>query len=204
MLINLILALSLIGYFSISWFVPWEELTTNSTISISYLFDIFIVLLAAFSFRKIPNLKLNLLRHLAQFIFAIFLAGIFAYLPVHLQWQTPFKYLDKLFIQLIILAPLIEEFVFRFSLYELQEKSKLPTVIKYLINAIAFSISHAPALWILPEVFHQFIIYQLGYTFVLGLYCYHIKFRYKSDSAVIVIHLLFNLVFYGFVKLSLL
>ena len=57
-----------------------------------------------------------------------------------------------------------------------------PILKNYLLlcNAIMFSISHVPALFVLPKEFYGFIYLQLLYTFLLGWICAKARIRTGS------------------------
>lgn len=184
-------------YFSIAWFFPWGKIQPDMTVSISYVFDLFFVaVLWSLTRNKkiIGNIKLN------KLIGKIIITGIFALLCIFishtLKLKTPFKYIDHLWLQILILAPIIEELVFREAIFELHKKLKLK--MKYLIiaNALLFSISHIPALFYLPPEFHSFIYFQIIYTVGLGWMCAKSKQQTLGISEPILLHFLFNLIFF--------
>lgn len=196
-----VVLVSVAAYFSISWLVPWIEIGRG--VSASYLFDFVIVLLGVGILRKLPILKVqNIKLELLRWVIAVFFAAACILIINQTKLHTPFKYVEFLLVQMIILAPIVEELVFRFSLFELAQRLKTNIAFNYLLNSVAFSVSHLPALWVLPETFHKFIYFQLGYTFVLGTVCTHIKYRKKSDLSSISFHFFFNLAFYAAVKLA--
>lgn len=103
---------------------------------------------------------------------------------------------NEILVPLLLIAPLLEEAVFRLFLWEpLQNLTKQP-VLALLITSALFSYSHLHALWFVPSEIHSFIIYQTAYTFALGLACGYFMYRYYSLSSSILIHFAFNLGFY--------
>ena len=97
---------------------------------------------------------------------------------------------------LLIVAPLLEESIFLFMLWQpVQILTKKP-VIALLVSALLFSYSHFHAIWFTPPEVHQFIIYQSLYTLVLALGCGYYVYRYSSLASAICIHFAFNLGFY--------
>jgi membrane protease YdiL (CAAX protease family) len=94
------------------------------------------------------------------------------------------------------LAPIIEEFVFRFAFYEILKKKVANRKTLYFLNALLFSISHAGALSVLPKEFFPFIFFQIGYTFILGWICTKAKDDSNSIVEPIILHFVFNFLFY--------
>ena len=190
-----------ISYFTISWFFPWEEYQWDSSISISYLFDFIFISLVALTFKKIPNIKVEhqsllpgkLIATFAMASFVIFLNGLLAI-------ETPFRFIDKLAIQLLVLAPIIEELVFRFAFFHIFKKFELSPTWQMVVNAGLFSLSHLPAMWTLPSEFQVFVGYQVLYTFALGWVCTKAKMRHKSIIIPVLMHFVFNLTFYVAIK----
>ena len=190
-----------IFYFYMSWFFPWDIFQSKSTISITYVFDTFFVLTTFFIFK---NKKILGKLDRKGFVFrlsAVSAIGVFCILIAKsLELKSPFKYIEYLFIQILILAPIIEEFVFRGAFIQVFENAKLKKPVIIYLNAILFSMSHLPALWFLPEEFHGFIGFQLFYTLLLGWIC--AKSRVKTNGMLepVVLHFAFNLIFYIAVK----
>ncbi|MBT4792381.1 MAG: CPBP family intramembrane metalloprotease, partial [Halobacteriovoraceae bacterium] len=105
-------------------------------------------------------------------------------------------------LQLLLLAPLIEELVFREGFVALFEKFKLNKILILSLNSILFSLSHLPALWHLPVEFHSFIAFQVFYTLILGWICTKVRIETKGLALPIIHHFLFNLIFYVALKMS--
>lgn len=184
-------------YFAVTWFFPWDVIQWNSTVSISYIFDI-IFCISCFVIFRLPirfgnqDTKGAVSRIIATIgvaTFSLFIANLFIL-------SAPFKYIELLFLQILILAPLIEEFLFRYAIFGALEKYFHNKNYLLLCNALLFSLSHAPAIYILPKEFHGFIYAQLIYTFFLGWIC--AKARLKTGSIIepIILHFIFNLIFY--------
>jgi membrane protease YdiL (CAAX protease family) len=125
-------------------------------------------------------------------VFAVLCIGI----SVGLKLNSPFRFLDLIFLKLLIMAPLLEELVFRGVFVEVGERAKLNPKVSLLFNPILFSISHAPALWYVGAEFHGFIGFQLLYTLGLGYLCTQARLKTKGVLAPVILHLAFNLVFY--------
>lgn len=184
-------------YFLILWLVPWQEMYSIGSLPSSILFDIIFIILGLFIFKmKIFVTKLKPKVFMAQGLVVIVLAIFCIFLSNLMKLNSPFKYLDLIFLKLLIIAPIVEELVFRGVFIEVGEKVKLNRRVSALLNAFLFSLSHAPALWFLEKEFHSFIVFQLIYTLALGYICALSRFKSKGIVAPITLHFLFNLVFY--------
>jgi membrane protease YdiL (CAAX protease family) len=109
--------------------------------------------------------------------------------------ETPFKYIENPWIQLLLFAPIFEELVFRSSIQERLKKDIRSKSVIPLISAILFSVSHAIALWFLHEKFYSFVYVQIGYTFFLGWILAKAQDRGAKTIEPILLHFIFNLFF---------
>ena len=186
-----------IFYFYMSWFFPWDTFQVESSISITYVFDIIFGIVTLLIYKK-KNLigsidKVLFLKHMGVVIgLGICLVGF----SLLVKFNAPFKFIDHLFIQILVLAPIIEELVFRGAIFEVHANSKLKKMAIIGLSSVLFSISHTPALWHLPSEFHSFIIFQLFYTLILGWICAYSRALTGGIVAPISLHFGFNLVFY--------
>lgn len=189
--------LSPIIYFSIAWLYPWDKIQWDSTISISYLFDILFCVISLFVFKLRLKVKGQDLKGATSRIIAIVGIASFSLFLVNIsKFPAPFKYIEQLFLQILILAPIVEEFIFRFAIFGATEKYFKNKNHLLLSNSLLFSISHAPGIFMLPSQFHGFIYIQLGYTFLLGWICSKARLKTGSIIEPIIIHFVFNLLFY--------
>lgn len=123
--------------------------------------------------------------------FAAFkLAGIMA-IPIPFAFDAA----ETLFF-LLIVAPILEEFVFRFFLWQPIEWTTRLRAAAWLGTSVAFAYSHFHAIWYLPPEYHLFVQYQTAYTFVLGLACGYFVYKHQSLLAALALHFMFNLGFY--------
>jgi membrane protease YdiL (CAAX protease family) len=186
-----------IFYFAMSWFFPWENFQWHSSIAVSYVFDGIFILCLSLAFRLWtpirPFLHQGLMPRLLMTVgvafFSLFLINLFGV-------PAPFRFVESLEFQLLILAPVIEELIFRHVFFGIFDRYFYRTHLLLLSSAVLFSLSHVAALWVLPNEFHGFIYIQLIYTLVLGWIC--AKSRYQTGNALeaIVLHFVFNLIFY--------
>jgi len=191
------MALVPIAYFAVSWFFPWDIFNINTTISIEYIFDIVFVVSIYFLLKKKVSKELP---DPQIFVIKVVVVAIIAFACIKTsQWIgliSPFKYVDQIFIQLLILAPIIEELVFRGAFYLVSERYHNNKKFILFANSILFSLSHAPAFFVLPVEFHSFIWFQLFYTLILGWICTNSRMRTGSLIEPISLHFVFNLIFY--------
>ncbi len=97
---------------------------------------------------------------------------------------------------LLLVAPILEELIFRFFLWQPIEWLGRKPIIAWVVTSLMFSYSHLHSIWFVPKEIHTFIVYQTIYTLFLGLACGFFIFRNKSVAGAILIHFAFNLGFY--------
>lgn len=205
--LNFYLALFLpMFYFCLQWQVNWQELTPQGwSISISYLFDACFALsvLAIGSKRNFLGVlkKRNLIIRMVLVVGVALLCVTILYMSEMLN--SPFKHVDSLFLQMLLLAPILEELVFRGAIYELFKLAEVKIWVNNLINSILFAASHAAGFFVLPKEFYPFLVFQMQYTFVLGHLCAKSRERTHGVLEPIILHFAFNLVFYVAVKMQL-
>ncbi len=185
-------------YFISIYLIPWELIPNYGPFHFSYLFDIlFSLVLIGFYKIHIPiEMRVD-----KKFYIRLIFIGLFSLIAVqvvvHLPGENPFLLLDHAFIKLVIVAPILEEFIFRVVLGP-RFLQRLSLRKAGLINGAIFSFSHSFALLNLPSEYHPVIWWQLVYTFILGYCCYLSYERDKSIWAPVSLHFIFNLVFYLF------
>jgi membrane protease YdiL (CAAX protease family) len=96
---------------------------------------------------------------------------------------------------LFVIAPLLEEGVFHFLLWE-PLKNLWNNKAAYIITTLIFAYSHFHAKWFVPAEYHGFIHYQTLYTIGLGAWAGYFIWRYNSLASAILLHLAFNVGFY--------
>lgn len=186
-----------IVYFTISWFFPWDKILNGVSISPSYFFDVLFVGLTLYFFRSKLEIGKTKLKFLIIRIILSVLFGLLCVVVINFfNLNAPFKFVDKLFIQVLVLAPIIEELIFRSAFFIVFKRAKLNLKLQGVINSLLFSLSHLPAIWILPDEFKSFVIFQLFYTFILGWICFKARQTSKGIFEPIIVHFVFNLIFY--------
>jgi membrane protease YdiL (CAAX protease family) len=96
---------------------------------------------------------------------------------------------------LLIVAPILEESLFRFFIWEPLSWLFRP-VYAWVFTSLIFSYSHLHAIWFVPKEIQLFVIYQTVYTLGLGLASGFFVFRFRSILGAMAIHFSFNLGFY--------
>lgn len=182
-------------YYGMGWFFPWELFQIRSTISVSYLWDLVFAVICG-ALYGLNYKSFNSKGAVARFLAISALACLSIFILQYSEVQVPFRFLERPFLQLLILAPLVEELVFRFAflgayLQVLKSKNKA-----LLISSGLFSISHLPGMWHLPEEFTFFVVIQLVYTFFMGWVIGKARIRTGGVLEPIALHFLFNLFFY--------
>jgi membrane protease YdiL (CAAX protease family) len=114
----------------------------------------------------------------------------------YMEIETPFRLLNGLEWHLLVFAPVLEELVFRqtfqrFLIHQVGGKR-----VTSMLVASIFAFSHLIALKVLPSEYVPFIGFQVFYTFILGVLCGQAMLRFHSFIVPIILHFLFNLVFY--------
>jgi membrane protease YdiL (CAAX protease family) len=96
---------------------------------------------------------------------------------------------------LLIVAPLLEEFIYRLAFWKSLEEISSNKVFLVLITSLLFSIGHFTAYFFVPAEFKPFIVYQTVYVFWLALLLGTIRASTQAISTPVLFHFLFNLGF---------
>ena len=96
---------------------------------------------------------------------------------------------------LLLVAPILEEGVFRFFLWWPFERRNKPTW-AWGFTTLCFSYAHWHAAWTVPVEWQGFLAYQTCYTLVLGLACGAAVYFLRSLTGAILLHFAFNLGFF--------
>ncbi len=162
----------------------------------SYILELILVLVS-FAITK-PKFGLNgcFEKNRLRIYASLLVAGFLTYRGAgSLNIQIPFVLNSiETLIFLLIVAPILEECIFRFFLWKACKEIN-PKVI-WVSTSVIFSYSHFHAFWFVPQSIHPFIIYQTAYTLILGLVCGYFIFKHRSLLSAILIHFFFNLGFY--------
>lgn len=163
----------------------------------SYFFEVIFVLVTYLIWRK--NIRIWKKIDLSDFIFScIALAsGFLIYkMASPIGLIVPFDFQSKLTLFfLLIVAPLLEEFLFRMALWE---SLKIIYNKKWFLigtTTILFSIGHLLSYWFVPSEFKTFVVYQSIYVIFLAIALGWQRSKTNSLSVPILIHFMFNLGF---------
>jgi membrane protease YdiL (CAAX protease family) len=182
-------------YFAFSWGLPWQKIP--STISFSYVFDLLFALGVSFFFR-LPwkfkwNLNLQTLKAIGE-VLALAVCSIAAIFLMEID--NPLRGVEYLEWHLLLLAPILEELVFRQTFQRILISNMGGKRVTSMLVAAIFAFSHLVGLTVLPVNYVPFIGFQVFYTFVLGVICGQALLRFHSVFAPIFMHFIFNLAFY--------
>ena len=191
----------IVVYFGFSWGLPWNKIP--STISFSYIFDFVFALTVSFFYRLPWKFKWKINKQALKafvevFALAVGVIGAIYYLDI----QTPFRLVNNLEIHLLLLAPLLEELVFRQTFQRVLIHNVGGKNVTSMLVASIFAFSHLVGLMVLPAEFVPFIGFQVFYTFVLGVICGQALLKFQSLLAPIILHFIFNLSFYVAMQLE--
>lgn len=190
-----------IAYFSFSWGLPWHMIP--SKISFSYLFDLLFALGVCFIFRLPWKFKFKFNRHILVAFFELICLAVGTIAAIwYFDIETPFRLVQDIEWHLIILAPLLEELVFRQTFQRLLVHSVGGKRVTSMFVAAIFAFSHLVGLKVLPAEYVPFIGFQIFYTFILGLLCGQALLRFSSILIPVSMHFLFNLMFYFALQLE--
>lgn len=182
-------------YFAFSWGLPWQKIP--STISFSYVFDLFFCLSVSFFFRLPWKFKWNITKQTFKSAAEVLILAIGSIYAIwHLEIELPFRLVHNLEWHLLLFAPVLEELVFRQTFQRVLISSVGGKNVTSMLVASIFAFSHLVGLMVLPVEYVPFIGFQVFYTFVLGLLCGQALLRFHSVLAPIFLHFLFNLTFY--------
>lgn len=167
----------------------------------SYLFEICFVISTYLVFRKKREINLfkfelnqkNIIRLLPW----PFVGYVIYRLALKSTILIPFDFSSyTLVFLLLIFAPILEEFVFRFALWEAVSDYVKSEELQVWISSILFSFGHLASMYMLPPDFRPFVLYQSVYVIILGIGVSQMRIKTGSIFGSIIIHFLFNLGFY--------
>lgn len=135
----------------------------------SYFFDISFFLISTYFYGnhfKFWDLRFDKKFYLS-FLFGGILTSILASsLKINIYFDLQ-SYEILLF--LLFIAPVIEELIFRFSLWEPIRELTPNRSWAVIVSSLVFSLSHFFAYFVIVEAFRAFVLYQSFYTFILGI-----------------------------------
>ena len=176
----------------------WREISPYY----SYLFEAGIIGAAIFVYQKRTAFKWPNLQNLVTFGCVALVAGFGAHdtagvfgilIPFNLEG------FETLFL-LLILAPVLEELLFRFALWEPLELFTKSGVVIVALTTLFFVSGHLMSYSYVPDEFKSFIVYQAMYVTLLGIGAGFARLKYGMPTAILV-HFFFNLGFFVSAKM---
>lgn len=127
---------------------------------------------------------------------SLLLGAFIALAGTQFNLDIPFDFAEpELWLQLVIVAPLLEEALFRLLTWNtLAGWIRRPRVL-IMMTATLFALAHYSAILYVPEDFAPFVIYQTVYTGCLGIYWGYAREKTGSWLAPAALHLAVNLTF---------
>jgi membrane protease YdiL (CAAX protease family) len=163
---------------------------------VPYYFEFIYIAICIFIFKNQFKIKnqgkqtRHFLRYFIGGIVTILYCKIFATeLPFDLGSRT-------IFFIIVFLAPILEELIFRFALWNAIEKITGCSKVAHTLTTILFSLAHFKAILIITPRYMTFVTFQALYTLILG---HTLGMRYRKNRnvlEVIILHILFNLGFF--------
>jgi membrane protease YdiL (CAAX protease family) len=163
-----------------------------------YFFEAIFVVLVYLATNTRPNFDFVIRRQLYLLILFAFLFGVFTFAVAQLaNFKIPLNFKSfETIVFLVLIGPVIEEFVMRGAFWQLLKLMKLNYKAIIALTAIFFSLSHLYSILFVDMYFYPFIIYQTVYTLILGLWWGYQRHKTLMISDVIYLHIFFNLGFY--------
>ncbi|MBI3556538.1 MAG: CPBP family intramembrane metalloprotease [Deltaproteobacteria bacterium] len=114
---------------------------------------------------------------------------------------VPFDFADhETLLFLLVLAPFLEELIFRQALWYSAETLTARPTATLAITTVIFGSAHFQAYFYVSSEVQHFVVYQTLYALLIGLWWGYRYMKTQSVAVPIALHLLFNLGFYlGFV-----
>ena len=163
----------------------------------SYIFE-FAFVLSVFSFYKE---KVSFKIKLSQIVIPSLVATISGFAiykaasPLNITIPFNLKETETILL-LLLLAPTLEELIFRMALWEPLEQLLKNKHAVLVVTTFLFSVGHFTAYWKVPVEYKTFVLYQTTYVVLLGLAAGFGKIKSKSVFNPIAIRFGFNLGFF--------
>lgn len=190
---------------SLFYFATRLLLEHNSLLNWSYtvyLFDL--IFIASFSFNKLRTMKWSeLLSNWPKYgsVIVLIVLNIILGLSVYLigsyfKYLPPFDFQSyELLCFLLVVGPLLEEFIFRGILWSFYDP-QLNSTFRISISSFLFSLFHFSSIWGLPNEFWGFVFFQSVYTFIISLFWSWQRSLLRPILFVVVLHMSFNAGFF--------
>lgn len=174
--------------------ILWQKIS----VYYGYLFELIFVLFTIFIFKPKQIIKsystLNSAKLLGLFFF---FGAITLLMSKAMHINVPFDLTSiETTLLLLVLAPILEELIFRYSLWEALKGFNSSNFILIFGTSILFSVGHFMSYWIVPIEYKSFVLYQTGYVFFLGCALGYFRRNANFPWLSILLHFGFNLGFY--------
>lgn len=163
----------------------------------AYAFEVIFVFAVGIIYKRQLRWKIQIIENLLPIMIAI-LGGFAIYkLAPFSGISIPFDLnATETICLLLIVAPILEEAIFRMALWEPMEKIFKKQSTTLIGSSILFSLGHFIALWTVPEQFRAFVLYQTLYVILLGLGAGWRRLVTGSVVPAILVHFGFNFGFF--------
>ena len=164
----------------------------------SYGFELIFAIAVGFYFKSnIQFFKFQKNQVLFDMIFPLFFGMSLHKLANMAEVIVPFDLKStELLIMLLIIAPILEELIFRMALWEpLKELTSNKTVL-IVFTSLLFSVGHFIAFFSVPKEFKIFVLYQTQYVILLSLAIGWRRLKTNALSTAVIFHFFFNFGFY--------
>ncbi len=175
-----------------------NQLLETDLIIDPYIVDISFVLISLVIYWQNLRFKFKLKTVNSFYLILSVIAGMSVYfLAVKNLFMIPFDFSHiKNIMLLILLGPLLEELIFRFSLWVPLMRIIKNKKIVILLTAFVFSYAHYQVIYLLPKDLYSFIYFQTFYTFILGIFWGWRLVKTSNFLSPLLLHIFFNTGFY--------
>ena len=163
----------------------------------TYLFEVCFVGICIYIFRKKVNFKVTFdkgvaISSMGAFIFGILIVALSKFFNLTIPFTINSS--ETIFF-LLVVAPILEEFLYRFSIWHLLNNFSSKIIFILISTASLFAYAHFHPYSTSPSIFKSFIVFQTIYAVIIGFWFGYIYHKTKSLSYIILLHFLLNLGF---------
>ena len=163
-----------------------------------YVFEFFFTILVIWLYRDQLKIKLTFKKSLwVQLIISLLFGfGVYRFAG-YLNIGIPFDLTSReTLLFLLILGPVLEEFLFRQALWSATEVMADNRLVAFLGTSALFAFGHFFSYFFLPKEYQPFIIYQTAYVSIIALWWGFNILKRGVITTTILLHLAFNFGFY--------
>ncbi len=184
---------------------PWSRYSLSGLIDLGgpyalYIFEIFLGLFGLLLMRPggLRRSAPHPIRLVAPLLAAGFGTGLIVFLCARIMGLAiPFDLNDKQTIfALLIIAPIVEELIFRGLLWRSMEILKIESRHIMWITTLLFALAHFEAFSRVGAEIKIYVLYQTVYVIPLSILCASARLRSLNIYYSVSVHFLFNLAFY--------